>query len=374
MSALLFAYPYLTYMHFLLTSITITLLFPEIWISFSAGVMASGVPSFIKQSVKYEDICSDEEAEPVQATPLARVPPSTSNPEKSSNSSKRKLPSIPSDSARTLGSRPLKKTRGPSPQGEAGPHSRLQKFYEMLRNQVPEETLSQWDRVSMVEAAPVVTLANAQSLFFYLKYGEQIIETVRGDQRLVEEVRQLKATLKSREEEQRRAGETIRKIRASEAKILKERDQLSQAILKLDKDKEDEAATAAKKARELGLKIENLQAALKGNKSTLLEAKKAKYEAGYKNGINDYMRSTIEAFPDLDWSKLGGDAATMAGEIQRKKAGEAPPPPKMSELVVAEVEVRAAQEEGEVQKDEPQCTDSTPAVATDEAASKTPTP
>ena len=171
--------------------------------------MALGVPSFIKQSIKYEDICSDEEAEPVQATPLARVLPSASNLEKSSNSSKRKLPSIPSNSARTSGSRPLKKTRAPSPQGEAGPHSRLQKFYEMLRNQVSEDTLSQWDRVSMVEAAPVATLANAQSLFFYLKYGELIIETARGAQRLVEEVRQLKATLRSRDDDGERAAEAL---------------------------------------------------------------------------------------------------------------------------------------------------------------------
>ena len=45
-----------------------------------AEEMASGVPSFIKQFVKYEDICSDEEeAGPIQATPISRVPPVTAS-------------------------------------------------------------------------------------------------------------------------------------------------------------------------------------------------------------------------------------------------------------------------------------------------------
>lgn len=169
----------------------------------------------------------------------------------------------------------------------------------MLKNQISEETLAQWDKVKMLEAAPMVTLAKAQSLFFYFKYGEHIIEAARGDQRLVEEVRQLKATLRSRDEEQKSAVDTIRKIRASEAKAVKEWDQFSQAVFTLDREKEEEAA-AAKKARELELKMENLQAAIQNHKSTLVEAKKAKYEAWYKNGINDYMRSTIKIFPDLE--------------------------------------------------------------------------
>ena len=265
--------------------------------------MASGVPSFVKQSVKYEDICSDEEIEPIQATPISRVPPSASIQEKSA-SSKRKLPSLPSESVQASGSHPSKKLRAPSPHGSAGSSSRHQQFAAMLKNQVPDETLAQWDKVKMVEAAPAVTLANAQSLYFYLKFGEQIIEAARGDQRLIEEVRQLKMTLRSREEERKKVAETLRKIKTSEAKAVKERDQFSQAIATLDKEKEEEAIAANRKIQELELMIEQLQATIKGNKATLLDAKKAKYEAGYQNGVNDYMRSTMEMFPDLDWAKL----------------------------------------------------------------------
>lgn len=47
---------------------------------------------------------------------------------------------------------------------------------------------------------------------------------------------------------------------------------------------------------------------------------------GTKNKINDYMKSTIEIFPDLDWSKLGGDASEMSKDIRREKAVEVPPP------------------------------------------------
>ena len=71
-------------------------------------------------------------------------------------------------------------------------------------------------------------------------------------------MRQLKATLRSREEERKRASETLCKIRASEAKAIKEKDQFSQTVATLDKEKEEEATAATKKIHELELKIEHL--------------------------------------------------------------------------------------------------------------------
>lgn len=173
---------------------------------------------------------------------------------------------------------------------------------------MPEETVAQWDRVKMIEAILDVTMTNAQSPFFYLKYGEQIIEAARGDQRLADEVNRLKAALRTCEDERNRAAEALRKIRAYETKLTKKRDQLSQVVSTLDKENEEEAVVAAGKIHDLELKIANIQATSRNNKDMLLEAKKAKSEAGYQNGISDYMNSTIEMFLDLDWSRLGVDS------------------------------------------------------------------
>lgn len=48
--------------------------------------MASGVPSFIKQSFKFEDICRDEEdVGPIDAPQISRIPPTASIQEKSTS-------------------------------------------------------------------------------------------------------------------------------------------------------------------------------------------------------------------------------------------------------------------------------------------------
>lgn len=50
----------------------------------------------------------------------------------------------------------------------------------------------------------------------------------------------------------------------------------------VDKEKEEDDATAAKRIHELEIKIANLQSTSKSNKAILFDAKKAKYEVGYK--------------------------------------------------------------------------------------------
>lgn len=122
------------------------------------------------------------------------------------------------------------------------------------------------------------------------------------------------------------------------------------------------------------LKITTLQASAKAAKTTLLEAKKAKYEAGYQNGVNGYMKSTMEMFPDLDWAKLGEDAATMAESIKKKKVAVVPLLSKEPVKPITDTEVPATVASVEVHSAEPQPIDSTPTVAMDETTSKTPTP
>ncbi|KAL8120331.1 hypothetical protein AgCh_017487 [Apium graveolens] len=144
----------------------------------------------------------------------------------------------------------------------------------MIKNQVTEETIVQWDKLKVGEAAPLITLANAQSLFLQLKHGERITEATHVDQKLVEEVKELKASLKTRDDERRRA-------------------------------------------------VSKLQSVTDKHKSVILEAKKVKYKSGWTNGVKDFIKSTIEVFPDFDWSKLGEDTAKEAEKVKAEKTADA---------------------------------------------------
>lgn len=52
----------------------------------------------------------------------------------------------------------------------------------MLTNQISDKTIAEWGNLNLPEAARVVPLSNAQSLFCYLKFGEDIVEAPRGGQ------------------------------------------------------------------------------------------------------------------------------------------------------------------------------------------------
>ncbi|KAL8092098.1 hypothetical protein AgCh_034402 [Apium graveolens] len=156
----------------------------------------------------------------------------------------------------------------------------------------------------------------AASLITKLKHGERITEATRVDQKLADKVQQLKTTLKSRDDDRKIATETLRKIRAFESKLLKENGQLNQAIVTLEKEKEEEVAELARKNHELELKVSRLQSVVDNNKAVLLDANKAKYKAGWAKGVKDFIKSTIDVFHDLDWSRLGEDAVKEAAKIQ----------------------------------------------------------
>lgn len=156
--------------------------------------MASGVPSFINKFVDYEDLFGDEDKEPspIDATPISRVKAASASIEKSATSSKRKLPLIPSESTMTISTRPVKRTRHTPIQDEDNLGPKAQFFAYMINNQIPEKTIAEWDKMTLTDAAKAIPLANAQSFFHYLKHGEEIVEAARGDQRLAQEIQQLK--------------------------------------------------------------------------------------------------------------------------------------------------------------------------------------
>lgn len=95
---------------------------------------------------------------------------------------------------------------------------------------------------------------------------------------------------------------------------------------------------------------------------------------GTKNEINDYMKSTIEIFPDLDWSKLGGDASEMSKDIRREKAVEVPPPSEEPWKLITDAEVPVTLADVEVQNEEFKGADPITTPIAEEVASKTPNP
>lgn len=283
--------------------------------------MASGVPSFVRKSANYEELFDDENEQlpPIDATPISKIQETLSNQDKSSNSSKRKLPLPVNEPMRASGSHPGKRLRTTPSQKDGGPSPQVQKFAQMVGNQIPDDALAKWDKMSLVESAKAIPLANAQSFFLNLKHGEEIVKAARGDQRLAEEVKQLKTTIKTKDEERMRLQDTVRKLKAAETKLSKEREQLNNTIINLDKEKEELGATHAKAVRELELKVETLNIAMAQERSVFKAQKKDRYEAGYKNGIIDYMASTKIVFPDLDWSKLEAASVEPAEGTQKKE-------------------------------------------------------
>ncbi|KAK1392038.1 hypothetical protein POM88_011094 [Heracleum sosnowskyi] len=285
--------------------------------------MASGVPSFVNKSASYDDLFGDEEKDtvPIEATPISRMKSTTASQDKSTTSSKRKLPpEVATDSVKAPGSRLSKKSKPSTPgtPGE-GSNSLFRKFFAMAGSQISEEVIAEWDKMSFSEAAKATTWCEAQSLFHTLKRNEEMVVAACGDQKLLEEVRQLKSLLKTSEDEKKKLADASKKLKASEAKLLKERDQLNTSIINLDAEKDALKASYTKKVGDFKKKLDSLNTTIALERSTREAAKREKFEAGYSRGVNDYIESTYDHFPSLDWTLLGDDAVKMVDELKKKE-------------------------------------------------------
>lgn len=320
--------------------------------------MSSGVPSFIQQTTNYEDIFGedDDKTIPIAATPISKMKETSVTQEKSSSSSKRKLPPPAIDSAKNSGSR-AKRPRGAATQGDEGSSPQLLKIFNMAGHQIPEEIIAKWDRMSLAESAKAIPLANAQSFFHYLKHGEAIVEAARGDQKLAEEVKQLKASIKTKDEERRKLVDVNKKLKASETKLIKEREKLDATVIALDTEKEELVVANNKQVHELELKLEALNMSVATERSLHKDDKKSKYLAGYNNGIKDYFKATYEKFPDLDWSLLGADAVKMVEDIRGKEATHAAGPGGDQVTLPAMEQVPKGGADGETQVEESKTAD-----------------
>lgn len=337
--------------------------------------MASSVPFFINKSIDYKDIFGDDDKEPtpIEATPISKIKNASASQEKSSTSSKRKLPTMPTESVKAPNSRLAKKTKQTLVHDDSSPGPKAQLFANMIGNQIPEKTIAECDKMNLTDAAKAIPLANAQSFFHYLKHGEEIVEAARGDQRMAQELQQLKVLIKTKDDEKKKLIEAGKNIRASEIKLSKEREQLNATIIKLDAEKEEMTTSHAKQIHELELKIDTLYSTIATERSAHKKDMKDKFLAGYNNGIKDYFRSTYEKFPDVDWAQLGDDVAAMVKEFQEKTAKgvqkEAEHAAPTQETLVPGGEVNA-----EVQMEEPKSAEPVLDQVTPETVSEAPAP
>ncbi|KAK1395881.1 hypothetical protein POM88_005744 [Heracleum sosnowskyi] len=284
----------------------------------------------------------------------SKVVGASASVDRSTSSRKREFPHTPGAS-HASGSPNQKKPKQmtlKSPQSSVSVTSK-NRFLESMNDNVSDSSVYEWDKMSLAEAAPVVTNASSQCLFFFLKYGGELVEATRGDARACEEVVKLKAEAQTRKEERKKLLESNRKLFASETALIKEREKLLKeqekrelVILKVDKTRDDMESSYVKKVNELKAQVKALKASpptLQNNKSD-----EDSYETGYATGIRYYMTSTYEVFPNLEWALLGHDAVDSTG------SGDDAENDKDKEEENIEVEARVVDATLEIPPSEPQ--------------------
>ncbi|KAK1373796.1 hypothetical protein POM88_029989 [Heracleum sosnowskyi] len=245
--------------------------------------MSFSVPSFIKKSTLPTDRKANQEIEAPVPTP-AKMAGASASVDRSTSSRKRDFQQTPgaSHASGLISQNKLKQMTLKSPQSSVSVTSKS-KFLESVNDNVSNNSVSEWDKMSLAEAAPMVTAASSQCLFFFLKYEGEIVEAARGDAR-------------AREEDQEKRG---------------------LVILKVDKARDDVDASYVKKVKELKAQVK----AFKTSTSAPQENQSLdQYEAGYATRIKDYMASTYEVFPNLEWALLGQDAVDAVERIKKEKA------------------------------------------------------
>ncbi|KAK1398909.1 hypothetical protein POM88_008772 [Heracleum sosnowskyi] len=231
---------------------------------------------------------------------------------------------VAADSIKGPGSCFNKKPKPSTPRtpGE-GSSPLIRKFFIMAGNQIPEGAIAEWDKMSLSEAAKTTTWCQAQCFFHTLKRNEEMTVAARSDQKSSEKVNHVKTLLKVSDDEKKKLAYASKKLKASEAKPLKERDQLNTTVINIDAEKDALKASYTKKVQDFKKNLDSLNTTIALERSTREAAKREKFEVGYSRGVNDYIESTCDHFPSLDWTLLGDDAVKMVEEIKKKEADAA---------------------------------------------------
>ncbi|KAK1380293.1 hypothetical protein POM88_027037 [Heracleum sosnowskyi] len=285
--------------------------------------MSFSVPSSIKKSLRPSSRKGSQETEAPTPIP-SKVQGASASIDKTTSSKKRDFQQTPgaSHASGSLSKKRIKQITLKSPQSSVYVTSKS-RFLESVNDNVSDNSVFEWDKMSLVEVAPVVTSTSSQCLFFSLKYGSQIVEVVQGDARLCEEIAQLRAESKAWKDEKGKLLESNKALFNSESALIKERKMLLKdrekhdlIVRKLDKGMEDLEDTYTKKLRDLKAQVKALKASTTVPHPSRLD--EDPYDTGYASGIRDYMASTYEVFPNLEWALLGQDVVDAVERIKRE--------------------------------------------------------
>ena len=166
----------------------------------------------------------------------------------------------------------------------------------MLEGHVAAEAMAEWDKMRSTEASRAIAYANAQSLYLKLKFNEKIVSAARGDQKLREELKEMKSRMRSLEDGEKKLQDSLTKLKSSEAKLLKEKKKLDSLVVS----QENEKVELSSKVAELEKTVDGLNIAINTYKTTRVDREKAKYNDSYNNAVNDYISATIEFYPEID--------------------------------------------------------------------------
>lgn len=258
--------------------------------------MASGLLKFLKQAVNYEDLYKDEMDDEIASliTPISKIKAEASLNEKLPSFTKRKIV----DPFETSGSRQSKRIRPPSAQetAETETPQLFQKLTGMLEGHVAAGAMAKWDKMRLTEASCAITYANAQSLFLKLEFDEKIMNAFRGDQKLKEDLKEMRFKVKNLEDGEKNLQDSLLKLKTSESKLQKVKKKLDTLVISQDKEKEE----LSSKLVNLEKNIDGLNIAINTYKTTRVDRKKGKYNDGYNNAVTDYISMTMEIYPEID--------------------------------------------------------------------------
>lgn len=246
--------------------------------------MAPKVPSFVKRSKHVDEVFKmEQEAKevPLAVTPINQVFTQACVQTQPSTSSKRKLSQTTLDLSGSSQTRSMRKGKAVKVDPSTAPNQ----LKDMIDTHIPIETIAGWAKMDATEAIHAMRFSSAQNAFFTLRFCDDIAEKTQYDLRLQGQVAKLKEELTTCEEKANTTTAAVRRMRAVENLLKKDKDELQGEVKSL----KDEKISMLEKVNELEAQVDALNAAAASVKSSMLAKEKARYDEGYDEGIRDYM-------------------------------------------------------------------------------------
>lgn len=257
---------------------------------------------------------------PIAATPISRVPTPAPIKVELSATEKRRLSQASGSFKTTPETRSLKRVRISQ---QDAPVGEVEQFYQMSGGQIPMETIAGWVKQKTSDAARSMLFSAGESFFHQLRLSNQMALATRGDMRLREEIKQLKLDMQAAESEKKKMSEAGKRLKGELSVLAKEKDKLGKLVATQEEEKKERMVVHASEIKELKLQVDSLQASVRRLKEALPE----RYNLGFAKGATDYMRSTWQVMPDLNWALLGEDAVKQVENFKAEAAKAIPKSP-----------------------------------------------